>query len=70
MENEENINEELIILMSERKLKKEEIKNKQETKETILNQNNELLKFSHYFDQNRMVWKDGSHKFSEQRKRK
>ena len=56
---EENNNEELKdkshSCQIENQLLREEIKNKQKTIEMILNQNNELLKYDHYFDQNRMV---------------
>ena len=38
----------------ENQLLREETKNKQKTIETILNQNNELLKFNHFFDQGKM----------------
>ena len=37
--------------------------------ETILNQNNELLKFRYYFGQNRIGKKDGGYKFKEHKKK-
>ena len=37
--------------------------------ETILNQNNELLKFNHYFDQNRMEKKDGGYKINDHKEK-
>ena len=58
----ENINQELKDKLHswqiENQLLREEIENEQKTIETILNQNNELLKFNHYFDQHRMEKKD------------
>ena len=65
VEKEESINQKLKDKLhsyqKENQLLREEIKNKQETIETILYQNNELLKFNHYFDQNKMEKKiDGS----------
>ena len=70
---EENINEELKAKLhschKEIQLLKEEIKSKQKTIETILNQNNELLKFSHYFDQNRMEKNNGGNKFKEHKEK-
>ena len=63
VEEEENINQalkdKLHSCQIENQLLREEIKNKQKTVEIILHQNNELLKFNHYFDQNRMEKKDG-----------
>ena len=70
VEQDENINQELKGKLHscwiENQL--EEIKNKQEKIETILNQNNELLKFSHYFDQNSMEKYDGGYKIKEHKK--
>ena len=70
MEEEENTNEELKANLhscqKENQLSKEEIKNKQKT---ILNQNNELLKFNHYFDQNRMEKKVGGYKNKERKEK-
>ena len=63
VEKEENNNQELKDKLHscqiENQLLREEIKNKQKTIETTLKQNNELLKFNHYFGQNRMEKKDG-----------
>ena len=50
-------------------LLREEIKNKQKTIETILYQNNELLKFNHYFDQNRMEKKIDVYKITEHKEK-
>ena len=54
MEEEENINPELKDKLHsceiENQILREELKNKQKIIETVLNQNNELLKFNHYFD--------------------
>ena len=62
MEEVENINQELKDKLHswqiENQLLREEIENEQKTIETLLNQNNELLKFNHYFDQRRMEKKD------------
>ena len=73
VEEEENINQEfkdkLHSCQIENQLLREEIKRKQKTIETILNQNNELLKFNHYFDQNRMEKKDGEYKISEHKEK-
>ena len=74
MEEKENIHEEfkskLHSCQKENQLLKEEIKNKQKITETILNQNNQLLKFNHYFDQNRMEKKDGGYKIKEQKEKR
>ena len=63
VEKEENNNQELKdklhLCHIENQLLREEVKNKQKTVETTRKQNNELLKFNHYFDQNRMEKKDG-----------
>ena len=48
----------------------EEIKNKQKTVDKILNQNNELLKFSHYFDQSRMKKKEYRYKTKEHKEKR
>ena len=73
MEKEKNNNQELKDKLHscqiENQLLREEIKNKQKTIETILKQNNELLKFIHYFDQNRMKKKDGEYKISEHKEK-
>ena len=53
----------------ENQLLREEIKNKQKTIETILYQNNELLKFNHYFDQNRMEKKINGYKITEHKEK-
>ena len=62
VERQENINQKLKDKLHscqiENQLLREEIKNKQKTMETILYQNNEFLKFNHYFDQNRMEKKN------------
>ena len=62
VEQQENINQKLKDKLHscqiENQLLREEIKNKQKTMETILYQNNEFLKFNHYFDQNRMEKKN------------
>ena len=50
-------------------LLKEAIKDKEKIMETILNQNNELLKFRYYFGQNRIGKKDGGYKFKEHKKK-
>ena len=69
VEKEKNNNQELKDKLHscqiENQLLREEIKNKQKTIETILKQNNELLKFNHYFDKNRMEKKDGEYKINE-----
>ena len=73
MEKDENINQglkyKLHSCQTENLLLREEIKNKQKKIEAILNQNNELLKFSHYFDQNRMEKKDGGYKIKEHKEK-
>ena len=70
VEKEKNNNQELKdkshSCQIENQLLREEIKNKQET---ILKQNNELLKFNHYFDQNRMEKKDGKYKINEHKEK-
>ena len=70
VEKEKNNNQELKDKLHscqiENQLLREEIKNKQET---ILKQNNELLKFSHYFNQNRMEKKDGEYKINEHKEK-
>ena len=73
VEKEKNNNQELKDKLHscqiENQLLREEIKNKQKTIETILKQNNELLKFIHYFDQNRMKKKDGEYKINEHKEK-
>ena len=73
VEKEENINQKLKDKLHscqiENQLLREEIKNKQKTKETILHQNNELLKFNHYFDQNRMEKKIDRYKIRERKEK-
>ena len=73
MEKEENINQKLKDKLHscqiENQLLREEIKNKQKTKETILYQNNELLKFNHYFDQNRVEKKTDGYKITEHKEK-
>ena len=64
----EGLKAKLHSCQKENQLLKEEIENKQKTIETILNQNNELLKYNHYFDQNRMGKKDGKYKVKEKGK--
>ena len=70
VEKEKNNNQELKDKLHscqiENQLLREEIKNKQET---ILKQNNELLKFNHYFNQNRMEKKDGEYKINEHKEK-
>ena len=70
VEKEKNNNQELKDKLHscqiENQLLREEIKNKQET---ILKQNNELLKFNHYFNQNRMKKKDGEYKINEHKEK-
>ena len=48
---------------------REQIKNTDKTIETVLNQNNELLRFNHYFDQNRMEKKDGKYKINKHKEK-
>ena len=73
VEKEENINQKLKDKLHscqiENQLLREEIKNKQKTIETILYQNYELLKFNHYFDQNRMEKKIDGYKITSTRKK-
>ena len=73
VEKEENINQKLkdklYSCQIENQLLREEIKNKQKTIETILYQNNELLKFNHYFDQNRMEKKIDGYKITEHKEK-
>ena len=73
VEKEENINQKLKdklhLCQIENQLLREEIKNKQKTVETILYQNNELLKFNHYFDQNRMEKKIDGYKITEHKEK-
>ena len=73
MEKEENFNKKLKDKLHscqiENQLLREEIKNKQKTIETILYQNNELLKFNHYFDQNRMEKKIDGYKIAEHKEK-
>ena len=70
VEKEKNNNQELKDKLHscqiENQLLREEIKNKQET---ILKQNNKLLKFNHYFNQNRMEKKDGEYKINEHKEK-
>ena len=70
-EEEENINQELkeklYSCQIEKQLLREKIKIEQKTIEKIHDQNNELLKFNHYFDQNRMEKKDGRYKINERK---
>ena len=40
-----------------------------ENNRTTLNQNNKLLKFSHYFDENRVVKKDGGYKINKHKEK-
>ena len=47
----------------------EQIKNTDKTIETVLNQNNELLKLNHFFDQNRMEKKDGKYKINKHKEK-
>ena len=73
VEKEENINQKSKNKQNscqiENQLLREEIKNKQKTMETILYQNNELLKFNHYFDQNRVEKKIDGHKITEHKEK-
>ena len=69
---EENINQKLKDKLHscqiENQLLREEIKNKQKTIKTILYQN-ELLKFNHYYDQNRMEKKIDGYKIMEHKEK-
>ena len=65
----QELKDKLHSCQTENQLLREEIKNKQKIIETILNGNNELLKFSHYFDQNRMEKKDGEYKINEHKEK-
>ena len=73
MEEEENISQELKDKLhscqKENQLLREEINKQKKTIEIILNQNNELLKFNHYFDQHRMDKKDGGYKIKEHKEK-
>ena len=73
VEKTENINQELKDKLHscqiENQLLREDVKNKQKTIETILNQNIELLKFNHYFDQNMTKKKDGIYKINEHKEK-
>ena len=73
VEKEESINQKLKDTLHscqiENQLLREEIKNKQKTIETILYQNNELLKFNHYFDQNEMGKKIDGYKITEHKEK-
>ena len=72
VEKEENINQKLNDKLHSCRIKNQllrEIKNKQKTIETILYQNNELLKFNHYFDQNRMEKKIDGYKITEHKEK-
>ena len=73
VEKEESINQKLKDTLHscqiENQLLREEIKNKQKTIETILYQNNELLKFNHYFDQNKMGKKIDGYKTTEHKEK-
>ena len=67
--NNQELKDKLHSWQIENQLLIEEIKNKQKTIETIFKQNNELLKFNHYFDQNRMEKKDGEYKINEHKEK-
>ena len=64
--NNQDLKDKLHSCQIENQLLREEIKNKQET---ILKQNNKLLKFNHYFNQNRMEKKDGEYKINEHKEK-